>query len=104
MVNSICKWASYTFTVFTMDGTTWNDTGGVYVFTGVTPQNQWKAHYIGITQSFRDRHPDHERWKEAQRLGATHVHAMVESQEATRLRIEKELIAAFQPPLNTHHK
>jgi hypothetical protein len=96
-------WSTYEFTVYD-DNTTWNDIGGLYIFTYLNAQNRWPALYVGVADSFKNRLPNHERWAEARRSGATHIHARVESQEATRLRIEKELIAAFQPPLNTHHK
>jgi len=84
-----------------MDGM-WKDVGGVYIFSGVK-NNIWHAYYIGITDSFQDRHPNHERWEEAKCLGATHVHARGESQAAVRESIEKELIETYQPTLNTHH-
>jgi hypothetical protein len=38
------------------------------------------------------------------RLGATHVHALVVSQAAKRDEIERQLIATYQPPLNTQLK
>jgi hypothetical protein len=103
MANQV-TWGGHTFTIHTMEGTTWNDVGGVYVFAGPTSGNVWKAYYIGITESFQNRHPNHERWEEAKRLGATHVHARAEAQAASREAIEKALIGTFQPPLNTHHR
>ena len=91
-------WATYEFEVLNMDGM-WKDVGGVYIFSGVK-DNIWRAYYIGITDSFQDRHPNHERWEEAKRLGATHVHARGESLPAARESMEKELIGTYQPPLN----
>ena len=101
-MNMSITWGTYEFEVLNMDGM-WKDVGGVYIFSGVK-DNIWRAYYIGITDSFQDRHPNHERWEEAKRLGATHVHARGESQAATRESIEKELIGTYQPPLNTHQK
>lgn len=95
-------WLTHEFTVYPWN-TTWNDVGGVYIFSYLL-SNQWKAVYIGMADSFLNRLSSHDRDQEAKRLGATHVHAMVVQQEASRLAIEKQLIAACQPPLNTHHK
>jgi predicted GIY-YIG superfamily endonuclease len=58
------------------------------------------ALYIGQTDSFRDRIPGHERWDEARRAGATHVHAMVVTNSSERDRIEAELIRHYQPKMN----
>jgi hypothetical protein len=77
-------WGDYEFNVHTMEGK--------------------KPFYVGITESFKNRCPDHERWEEVQRLGATHVHARVEALEANGLAIEKKLTATFHPSLNTHHR
>jgi excinuclease UvrABC nuclease subunit len=96
-------WSTYEFTVYTPD-TTWNDVGGVYIFTYLNTNNRWPAVYIGKADSFKNRLPNHDRWEEAQEEGATHIHARVVSQAATRAQIEEELIVKYQPPLNTHHK
>jgi excinuclease UvrABC nuclease subunit len=98
------KWSSYNFTIYDPAITTWNDFGGVYIFAGANYLNQWTAYYIGQTNSFQTRLPSHDRWEEARRLGATHVHALVVPQEATRLQIEQDLIQAFQPKLNQQLK
>jgi hypothetical protein len=97
------NWSSYEFEVAhpTAD---WRNVGGVYIFSGLNRQGLWVATYIGETESFRDRVPGHERWAEAARLGATHVHARVVQQAATRERIEEELVRAYRPPLNSHYK
>jgi excinuclease UvrABC nuclease subunit len=97
------KWLSYEFTVYTPN-TTWNDVAGVYIFCGVNAQNQWVALYVGQADSFRNRIPSHEQWSPTVRLGATHVHARVVPQAATRDAIERELIQACKPRLNTQLK
>ena len=94
------RWSSHTFTVYPHDGTQWHNVAGIYIFAGLNQTNQWIALYIGQCDSFADRIPSHERWAEAARLGATHVHAMVVPQAANRDRIEAELIRTFQPRLN----
>lgn len=98
------KWLSYEFTVYEKDGGRWHDVPGVYIFSGIGRNNLWNAFYIGKCESFSDRLPTHERWYEARQIGATHVHALGVSQEATRASIEQALIAAYQPPLNTQHR
>jgi excinuclease UvrABC nuclease subunit len=96
----ICAWSSYNFYVFT-DRTNWNESPGVYIFCGLTAQNQWEAYYIGKTENFADRLPNHDRWKEAvAQFGATHIHAIVVNRAADRAAIEEELIQRFQPPMN----
>jgi hypothetical protein len=96
-------WGGYEFTIYDPATTTWNDVPGIYIFAQPV-QNGWYAKYIGIADSFSARLPNHERWTEARRLGATHVHAAVIQQAATRATIEQALIGQYQPPLNTHHR
>jgi hypothetical protein len=98
-----CDWNGYTFEICD-PATTWNDVPGIYIFAALAPNGRWNAYYIGICDSFKDRHLNHERWNEAARLGATHVHARVERLEATRQAIERDLIRICQTPLNTHFR
>ena len=98
------QWLSYWFEVYDPEITRWNDKAGIYVFAGATPQNYWKALYIGQTESFSSRIPNHKNWASAARLGATHVHALVVPLAANRDSIEAELIEAYQPALNVQLK
>ena len=100
MSNQTVTWSGYDFTVYP-PSTTWNDVGGIYIFSGTNHQGKWVAYYIGQAESFQTRLPSHERWNDAVRLGATHIHAMPVSTESERQRIEAELIHNFQPQLNT---
>lgn len=102
MTNQV-RWLSYQFTVYTAN-TSWYDVGGIYIFCGLSPQNQWVALYIGQADSFRNRIPSHEQWTPAVRLGATHIHALVVPQAAMRDAIEHQLIQACQPRLNVQLK
>lgn len=97
------KWLQYSFEVYQQGGD-WNEVGGIYIFCGLSPQNRWVPIYIGQADSFRSRIPSHEQWNQAVQLGATHVHALVIQQAANRAAIERELIQAYQPALNTHHR
>ena len=65
--------------------------------------NGWVSVYIGIADDLSDRIPGHERWREAQLLGATHVMAHTHSNKAAREAEEKDLIGYWNPPLNTQH-
>ena len=103
MAARVAKWLDYEFEVCDPAGN-WNEVPGLYVFAGVEsgPQGtrRWRALYVGQTQDFSDRLPNHGDWSEAQDLGATHIHARVEESEAKRDQIECEIWKAFQPPLN----
>jgi len=95
-----CAWLSYQFEILSQDAT-WNDVGGIYIFSYGNFGGLWNAVYIGQTSSFMARIPSHERWEEARQRGATHVHALVVPDQAMRDKIEQALIAAFHPHLNS---
>ena len=86
------------FTVYG-SSTTWNKKAGLYIFTYLTQQG-WTPVYVGQTDDFSARLPNHERWDEAVRLGATHVHAVVVPLQANRDLWERMLIRNLQPRLN----
>lgn len=94
------QWLSHEFRVYPYKAS-WNDVSGVYIFVGLNEQNQWVPLYVGQADSFRTRIPGHEQWSPAVRLGATHAHAMAVQQESQRDDIERQLIEAYQPSLNT---
>ncbi|WP_421216855.1 hypothetical protein [Aeromonas enteropelogenes] len=96
-------WASHEFNVYT-PSTEWYDRAGIYIFAKIGPDNHWNALYIGQTNSFSERLSNHERWIEAAKLGATHVHARVVSDQRERDDVEAQLIRINQPPLNTQLK
>lgn len=102
-MSDTAKWLTYDFGVYA-PSTTWNDVAGVYIFSGVNAQNRWVALYIGQADSFRDRFSSHEQWGPAVQHGATHVHARVIPDAGTRDAVERELIQACQPRLNTQLK
>jgi hypothetical protein len=99
---STCTWGGLSFSIYTPP-ISWNDVGGIYIFSQLMPSG-WIPYYIGQTNSFSARLPTHERWPDAIRRGATHVHALVVRGQADRERLERELIGAYQPPLNDHHR
>ncbi|SRR6266498_650429 len=85
-------------------GDNWNAVAGVYIFCGINEQGQWSPLYIGQAESLAQRIPNHDRWRAAAQLGATHIHALVVPDEATRAEVEAELIRAYQPRLNIRLK
>lgn len=100
-MNTRAFWLNYEFTVFDPGTALWSDVAGLYIFAGHNlTRDAWLAKYIGQTSSFANRLPGHEQWLPAVGLGATHVHLRVEPVAATRLRIERELITYYRPPLN----
>lgn len=80
----------------------WNPVPGIYIFCKVE-NGIWHPLYIGQTDNFSDRLPNHERRQEAIRSGASHIHARVVQNAAERDQIEKILIQTYNPPLNTQH-
>ena len=97
-------WLNYKFTVFGPDDVRWHEVGGLYVFAELERDErgwlQWHPWYIGRAGDFSDRLPSHERWSEAVLLGATHIHAMVETNALRRKVIEEELIEYYRPAMN----
>ena len=99
-----CRWTDYDFQVYSMYGA-WNDVPGIYIFAGQGRDGRWFPTYIGKTRSFQTRlSSDHKEWSNSIRLGATHVHALVEQDPERRNIIEQQLIRVFQPTRNTQHR
>lgn len=93
------NWLSHEFNIHTPD-VTWKDIPGIYLICGINSANQWVPLYIGQASSLSDRIPSHERWDEAIRHGATHIHARVVHLQSDRDTIERLLIQTFKPKLN----
>lgn len=104
---STCTWPignneTLQFNIYTQDGE-WNPVAGLYIFTYFDGQ-LWRPVYVGQADDFSNRLPNHERWDEARRFGATHVHAKVVPLAANRDTLETRLIAHLQPVLNKQKK
>jgi hypothetical protein len=92
----------YWFSTFT---DTFKDEGGNYMFVKPHPNGGYLPVYIGVADSLRDRLSNHERMADAKRAGATYVMThTTPAGDAARLAEEKDLIAYWQPVLNTHHR
>lgn len=87
------------------DAQTIRNEGGNYAFVKRLPNGNFVPLYFGVAENLRARLPNHERWAEAKRLGATHVmgHTTPDG-EQVRLAEEKDLIGYWNPPLNTQHR
>jgi hypothetical protein len=83
----------------------WHDVPGIYLFAngpmlGATTYQT--ALYVGQCESFLRCLSAHERWPEAVSHGANKVHAMVVHNYIDRNHIERDLISALKPIMNTH--
>lgn len=99
-----CSWPvgpgqTLTFAIYDHDATQWLTVGGLFIFARAAGEG-WDPLYVGKTENFRTGIPSHERWDEACRLGATHVHALVVPLEANRAKLQAALVAQLKPPIN----
>ncbi|MYE04828.1 MAG: hypothetical protein F4Y00_07650 [Bacteroidetes bacterium SB0662_bin_6] len=102
-MEAYASWRNYKFKVCRPDGP-WRDVRGVYIFAKLTIDGHWTPLYIGETVSLADRLSGHERWAEAEDLGATYIHVREDRSYMRCCRVEEELIRYYHPPLNDHHK
>jgi hypothetical protein len=81
------------------------DEGGNYAFVKQLSNGTFVPLYFGVADSLRNRIPNHDRWNDALRAGATHVMAhTTQAGEAARIAEERDLIRGWNPPLNVHHR
>ncbi|HYC06218.1 MAG TPA: hypothetical protein VED40_23215 [Azospirillaceae bacterium] len=77
---------------------------GNYMFVKLA-QNVWIPLYIGETDNLSDRLPNHERWAEVVRHGATHIMAHTSPGGVVLRRAEeRDLIARWNPVCNVQHR
>jgi len=100
---STCHWPlgngeTLAFSIYGSDSE-WNNVPGLYIF-AYQGEQYWHPLYVGQTDDFSSRLPSHERWDEAVRKGATHIHALSVSQAAMRDTYEQLLIQNLQPAMN----
>jgi hypothetical protein len=93
----------YAFYVFD-GGTQFKPAGGVYVLTRATADptggNTHSVIYVGQTGDLSERFDNHHKADACRRSGANRLCAIVQADEATRLAIERDLIAGYNPPCN----
>lgn len=100
-----CKWPlgngeTLEFTIYDPKSATWNKTAGLYIFASPEGNNYWHALYVGQTEDFSSRIPNHEHWATASLYGATTIHALSVPLASNREYYERLLIQHLQPPLN----
>ena len=83
----------------------WEPVGGIYMF--VKPHDQpsldWGgpiALYAAKTNDFSSTLTRHDMWQAAENLGAKEIHLLVVKDEATRMRVEADILEAQSPILN----
>lgn len=72
---------------------------GIYVLAALE-KDEWVILYVGRSIDVRSRIANHDRWREAQAEGMTHVLVREVLNKWDRDRLEEELIREFQPTLN----
>jgi hypothetical protein len=99
-----CNWEGasgkkYLYTIYSMN-TEWNDVAGNYIFAYESSPHTWTAVYIGETESFKDRLPNHNELPCIKRSGGTHIHAHTNENSQARLEEEEDLLATHKTPCN----
>ncbi|MCW0217592.1 MAG: hypothetical protein OJI67_04640 [Prosthecobacter sp.] len=95
-----------TFYIYPIDHH-WHDKfPAIYIMAKRISNGYWAPLYIGEAKDIGSRMADHERYDEAVRLGATHLHVcnMTYFSETERCKIEEGAIGYWNPPLNKQHK
>lgn len=89
----------YSFYVFDLN-TQFKPSGGVYAVTRSSGGQTHQVIYVGQSGDLSERFDTHHKADCFRRHGSNHICAMVERNEKTRLDIEADLIAAYNPPCN----
>ena len=90
----------YRYNIYSID-TTWSDVAGNYIFAKESKPHTWEPVYIGETESFKDRLPNHNELPCIRHNGGTHIHAHLNPNGITRLAEEKDLLANHSTPCNS---
>ena len=100
----IHRWLGYPFKVYLYDSHLLPVAPGVYVFAAMDLKSLYapsqRPLYVGSTDHSKDRFSTHEKFSEAEELGLSHIHFLVEESKEAREEIEKALIQEYKPPLN----
>jgi hypothetical protein len=86
-------------------GASMQSVGGNYVFLKQLANGNYLPVYVGQADDLSNRLPNHERFDDAIRAGASVVVAhTTQAGESARLSEERDLIAKWNPILNVHHR
>ena len=98
----MATWLGYEFEEYrSTTTTTWHEVAGLYVFVRQRKEGEPdEPLYVGQTDSFRARLPNHPQWDAALHHGANRIDARVEKAQGNRAAIEQTLIRGLQPPMN----
>ena len=93
------------FQAYTLGTETFNDVGGVYIFTREAPNQHGEIKYyplyIGQTESLRDRlTASHEKWPCAVQNKVDCLCVLVEENMFSRRAIELDLLSKYNTPCN----
>ena len=92
------------FEVYTLGTETFNDVGGVYIFTkeSFNQHGEKKYHplYIGQTNSFKDRLTNHEKWPCAVQNNVNCLCILAKENIFSRRAIELDLLSKYNTPCN----
>jgi hypothetical protein len=91
--------ASYGFNVYSIN-TEFNFVPAVYGVTRRDAQGNHTVIYVGQTGDMSERMDQHHKWDCFTRNKANCICVHQQKSEATRLAIEQDLIAAYNPPCN----
>jgi len=99
-----CEWTGasgkkYMYDIYLI-GTNWNDVPGNYIFAKEASSSNWESVYIGETESFKDRLPNHNELPCVSRNGGTHIHVRINRDSNARLEEERDLIDHNNPSCN----
>ena len=99
-----CTWTGdsgkkYEYYITPID-TEWKDAPGNYIFAKETEPHKWEAVYIGQTESFKDRLPDHNELPCILDNGGTHIHTHINRDKQARLDEEADLLENHETPCN----
>lgn len=95
------------FSIYTTDHEFRENSGGVYAFSKREKSGDNINHtilYVGKAIKFNQRLDNHEKWKDAVKLGANCICALSVEKESNMLAIEEDLIKGLSPKLNIVHK
>jgi len=99
-----CIWTGasgkkYEYEIFPI-GTDWNDVSGNYIFARQSSPTRWLSVYIGETESFKNRLPNHNELPCIRRNDGTHIHAHINRDSLARLAEETDLLNNNSSPCN----